>query len=57
MMKAPAVVPMPTPTTTRASGCATAMKITNGIGRKKFTTKLRSAAMTRFCSSPPGRVT
>ena len=35
-------LPMPVPTTTRANGCTAAMKMTNGIGRKKLTSTLRT---------------
>ena len=41
-------LPMPVPTTTRANGCTAAMKMTNGIGRKKLTSTLSTRCTGRF---------
>lgn len=38
-----ALLPMPVPTTARASGCASARKMMNGIGRKMFTSTFSTA--------------
>ena len=38
--KMSALLPMPVPITSRDSGCTAAMKMMNGIGRKKLMTTL-----------------
>ena len=38
--KMSALLPMPVPITSRESGCTAAMKMMNGIGRKKLMTTL-----------------
>ncbi|GAB7304156.1 hypothetical protein MAFF212519_20250 [Clavibacter michiganensis] len=48
--------PMPLPVTRRARGCAATRKITNGIGRKVLTTRLRTANTARFGSRLLARV-